>query len=202
METNRVEAFSDGVLAIAITLLVLDLRVPDVEHGLAPALLDLWPNYAAYVVSFLVIGIMWVNHHAIFGLVARVDRPLLFINLALLLCIAAVPFPTALLAEYLLVPTESNVAAIAYGTLMVITALAWQAIWWWIRTHPKLIRPAVRDEVLGTGPLRFAVGLFFYAASVGVAFWSAPAALLLHFLVAVYYVVDQLTGDRPTLTDA
>lgn len=101
-ESGRVEAFSDGVFAIAITLLILEIKVPEGagEH-LWTALGAQWPSYAAYVVSFLVIGIMWANHHTVFGYVARVDRTLLFLNLLLLLVVAALPWPTALLAEYL-----------------------------------------------------------------------------------------------------
>lgn len=101
VEKTRLEAFSDGVFAVAITLLVLDLRVPrDAQPGgLGHALNDLWPNYASYVVSFFIIGIIWVNHHAMLGFIRRVDRTLLFLNLLLLLFIALIPFPTALLAE-------------------------------------------------------------------------------------------------------
>jgi TMEM175 potassium channel family protein len=104
-ETGRTEAFSDGVLAIAVTLLVLDLHVPPrnaLHEPLAVALAQEWPAYAAYVTSFLIIGIIWVNHHAVFGLVGRVDRGVLFLNLLLLMSVVAIPFATALLSEYLL----------------------------------------------------------------------------------------------------
>jgi uncharacterized membrane protein len=97
--TGRVEAFSDGVLAVAITLLVLDLRLPRVEGSLWHALLVLWPAGAAYVTSFIVIGVMWANHHSLFDGIARVDRPLLFLNLLLLLVIVTVPFSTSLVAD-------------------------------------------------------------------------------------------------------
>jgi len=102
--TTRVEAFSDGVLAIAITLLVLDLRVPlrdGLHTSLAHALARQWPSYAAYVTSFLIIGIIWVNHHAVFGYLGAADRMLLFLNLVLLMFVAAIPFTTSLFAEYL-----------------------------------------------------------------------------------------------------
>ena len=101
--TSRVEAFSDGVLAIAITLLVLEIRPPDVPSGstLAKELLHLWPKYAVFAVSFITIGIMWVNHHALFQGIASVDRSLLFVNLLLLMAISFVPFPTAVLGDYL-----------------------------------------------------------------------------------------------------
>ena len=104
MESRRAEAFSDGVFAIAITLLVLDLRLPGAgpeHHTLIYQLLHDWPQYFAYVVSFLTIGIMWMNHHTIFAHITRVDRPLLVINLLLLMAVVAIPFPTSLVAEHL-----------------------------------------------------------------------------------------------------
>src|SRR2546430_11848523 len=103
-ETDRTEAFSDSVLAIAVTLLVLDLRVPvrDTLHtSLATALTAQWPAYAAYVTSFLIIGIIWVNHHAVFELIGMADRTTLFLNLLLLMSVVAIPFTTALLSAYL-----------------------------------------------------------------------------------------------------
>ena len=102
MEKSRLEAFSDGVFAIAITLLVLEIVVPHIEeHGdLGQALLDLWPSYLAYATSFLTIGIMWINHHTVFRQLGEVDHRFLFINLGLLMCISFVPFPTTLLADY------------------------------------------------------------------------------------------------------
>src|SRR5579875_2666259 len=106
--TGRVEAFSDGVFAIAITLLVLDLAVPPLEEsrqeGLWAALGHEWPSYLAYLVSFFVVGIIWINHHTMLTLVDQVDRVVLFANLVLLLFVSVIPFPTRLLADYLLEP--------------------------------------------------------------------------------------------------
>ena len=118
MESRRAEAFSDGVLAIAITLLVLDLRLPPANgHTLTFLLLHDWPQYFAYVVSFLTIGIMWMNHHTIFAHITRVDRPLLVINLLLLMCVVAIPFPTSLVAEHL--RASGGVAAtVTYGLVL------------------------------------------------------------------------------------
>src|SRR5437899_5745321 len=128
-EPGRLEAFSDGVLAIAITLLVLDLTVPlrNELHGesLALALGHQWPNYCAYAVSFLVIGIIWVNHHAMFAMVARTDRWVLFANLLLLMVVAAIPFPTRLLAEYLTAAgRDAHVAAAVYSATMLAMGIA------------------------------------------------------------------------------
>src|SRR4051794_23254092 len=101
MPTSRLEAFSDGVLAIAITLLIIDVRVPDTDGSLVTALGRLWPSYLSFIVSFTIIGIIWVNHHAMFQLVAKTTRTLLFLNLILLLAVAWLPFPSAVLAHYL-----------------------------------------------------------------------------------------------------
>jgi uncharacterized membrane protein len=128
MATGRLEAFSDGVFAIAITLLVLDLAVPARNRsepgGLAAALGHQWPSYFAYLVSFLIIGIIWVNHHTVFDTVRLVDRPVLFANLALLLVVSALPFPTRLLAEYLTAGYDSHVAAAIYSAAMLTMGLA------------------------------------------------------------------------------
>jgi hypothetical protein len=104
VDTRRIEAFSDGVFAIAATLLVLDLRLPGpgaAGHSVTYQLLHAWPQYFAYAVSFLTIGIMWMNHHTALAHVRRVDRPLLVLNLLLLMGVVAIPFPTALVAEHL-----------------------------------------------------------------------------------------------------
>src|SRR5436309_14245655 len=118
METNRVEAFSDGVFAIAITLLILTISVPSHGEHLGHELIDLWPSYVAYAVSFLTIGIMWVNHHTLFRNFARVDRPLLLLNILLLMLIAFVPFPTRVAAEFVHSEGNRREAAFLYGLTM------------------------------------------------------------------------------------
>ena len=130
MEKSRLEAFSDGVFAIAITLLVLEIVVPHIEeHGdLGQALLDLWPSYLAYATSFLTIGIMWINHHTVFRQLGETDHRFLFINLGLLMCISFVPFPTTLLADYAW-GGNGEAAALAYGITLTITALFFTLLW-------------------------------------------------------------------------
>src|SRR5919205_889512 len=123
MSTSRAEAFSDGVFAIAITLLILTIELPDSAEHLGHELLQLWPAYLAYAVSFLTVGIMWVNHHTMFRHFERVDRPLLFLNILLLMLIAFVPFPTRVVAEFLRSPDDRRAAALLYGTTMTVTAI-------------------------------------------------------------------------------
>jgi TMEM175 potassium channel family protein len=200
MEKGRLEAFSDGVFAIAITLLVLELRVPafvDAKRiGLAGALRHEWSSYAAYVVSFAIIGIMWVNHHAVLSNVARVDRALLFVNLLLLLFVAVLPFPTALLARYLNAE-GSHVAAAIYSGNMLGCAIGFQALWRWIVHDQRLLHAHIDHRQAKAAQGRFAIGLLVYAGTIGLSFWNAKATLAVHALIAVYYVFDQLAvGQR------
>jgi uncharacterized membrane protein len=194
VQTNRLEAFSDGVFAIAITLLVIEIAVPHVEEGeLASALAAQWPSYAAYAVSFAVIGIMWVNHHGLLELVARVDRPLLFLNLLLLMFVAFVPFSTALLAEHLLSPPpDSSVAAAVYSANGVANAIGFNVIWRYIVRDAKLLHAHLDVNSLRSRTRRFSLGLVIYPLTVALSFLSAPLTLAVHALVAAYYVVDQL----------
>ncbi|HEY5988843.1 MAG TPA: TMEM175 family protein, partial [Streptosporangiaceae bacterium] len=131
MDSRRAEAFSDGVFAIAITLLVLDLRLPGpgpAGHSVTYQLLHAWPQYAAYVVSFLTIGIMWMNHHTILAHVARVDRPLLVLNLLLLMGVVAIPFPTSLVADHLRDP-GGTAATVTYGLVMIVISFGFAGVW-------------------------------------------------------------------------
>ncbi|MEU9987435.1 TMEM175 family protein [Streptomyces sp. NPDC048045] len=193
-ESSRVEAFSDGVFAIAITLLILEIKVPEAgEHGgLWRALADQWPSYAAYVVSFLVIGIMWVNHHQVFSYVARVDRTLMFLNLLLLMVVAAVPWPTAMLAEYLREETASHAAAAVYSLVMVLMAVTFQALWWHLTCTGHLFDARVDASAARATRVRFALGSLGYPLTVALAFVSAPLTLAAHGLLALYYAFNQV----------
>ncbi|MGW5459089.1 TMEM175 family protein [Streptomyces sp. NPDC003996] len=193
-ESGRVEAFSDGVFAIAITLLILEIKVPKAGErgGLWHALGAQWPSYAAYVVSFLVIGIMWVNHHQLFSYVARVDRTLMFLNLLLLMVVAAVPWPTAMLAEYLREDAASHAAAAVYSLVMVAMALAFQALWWHLTRTGHLFDARVDTTAARSTRARFALGSLGYPLTVGLAFVSAPLTLAAHGLLALYYGFNQI----------
>jgi uncharacterized membrane protein len=133
--TNRLEAFSDGVFAIAITLLVLEIKVPSAEElrvagGLWVALAQRWPNYVAYVLSFLVIGVMWANHHSLFEYIGRVNRTLIVSNLFLLMGVSFLPFPTAVLAAHLADPSMRVSATAFYGATLIFTSMTFNALWW------------------------------------------------------------------------
>lgn len=197
METSRAEAFSDGVFAVAITLLALDLR-PGEGPTLGQQLLERGAigHYAAYVVSFIVIGIIWVNHHAVFRQIARVDRVLLFLNLLLLLFVAAIPFPTALLAEHLGEPADSHAAAFAYSAVMFLMGCSFGLLWWWAVRGGRLLEQPMQRGEERVALRRFGVGMVGYLALMGMALLSAQATLAGHLLLAVYYVLDQVPIRR------
>jgi uncharacterized membrane protein len=205
MSTGRAEAFSDGVFAIAITLLVLSLVVSG--HGpLTSQLLAAWPRYFAYVVSFLTIGIMWMNHHTILAHVARVDRPLLVINLLLLMGVVAIPFPTALVADNLTGPEDTAAAAaVTYGLVMIAISLGFAGLWIYVVTHAAALGAALPPEALRQSIPGFTGGLIAYvAATLIAAYVKAVAAVIIFGLLAVYYLFEHLPSpaeEGPRLGD-
>ena len=197
-QTTRTEAFSDGVFAIAITLLVLDLRVPvgeDLAHqSLARALAHEWPSYAAYVTSFLVIGIIWVNHHSVFELIGRIDRVALFLNLLLLMSVVAIPFTTSLLAEYLTAGgADARTAALVYSGVMFAMSLGFATLYTYVARHPALLADGVDAVAVRGSIVRFsAVGIALYVGTLIIAVISAPVCLAAHLAIALYYCFQQL----------
>jgi uncharacterized membrane protein len=187
-ETSRVEAFSDGVFAIAITLLVLELKVPQGSgNGLARELAAEWPSYVAFLLSFAFIGIMWVNHHRLFTVIRRCDNGLLFFNLLLLLGVTAVPFPTAVLATYLATAESRTAAALFNGTYLAI-AIFFNVLW----------RYAVSRRLLDTGidpassraiSKQYALGPLVYLVCLVAAWISIPASLGLNFALAIFFAL-------------
>lgn len=141
--TSRVETFSDEVIAIAITLLVLNVHLPESSNdGLTQQLLHLWPSYLAYIDSFLTVGVIWLCHHAFFSRIRHVDGLLQLGNLLLLLSVAFIPFPTAVLAEHLAAGGhDAAVAACFYGIVAMVQAAAWLVMWAALRRRPELFEP-------------------------------------------------------------
>jgi uncharacterized membrane protein len=192
-ETSRVEAFSDGVFAIAATLLVLTLTVPTVREAasgrlLWHELLDRWPTYFAFVVSFISILVMWASHHNIFTLIRRVDHTFLLINGVVLMGVTVIPFPTELLAQHLGHPGE-HVAAAVYSAVALIIALGFNALWYWARRDGHLLEPDIPARTLRLFTRQYAVGPLVYLAAFGVSFFSAWGSLAIFVLVLVFYAV-------------
>jgi uncharacterized membrane protein len=196
VETGRVEAFSDGVFAIAITLLILAVgfEQAQAEGDLGQQLLDLWPAYLAYAASFLTIGIMWVNHHAVFRQFARVDRSLLLLNIMLLMLIAFVPFPTRVVADHALSADDRKAAALLYGSTMTITAILFFCVWIYGSRH--VLRPdADRREVTGI-TRSYLPGAPTYAAATLLAFVNSIASLVMFGAIAVFYALSSSLFGR------
>lgn len=194
MSTRRVEAFSDGVFAIAITLLILVIEPPSSGQHLGHELLRLWPAYATYAASFLTVGIMWVNHHVIFRHFDRVDRPLLMLNILLLMLIAFVPFPTRVVAEFVRSGDNRREAALLYGITMTITAICFFATWWY--GSSRLLRSdADRREVSGI-TRSYLPGTPLYGGATLLAFVSGTASLVLFAAIAVFYALSASFSGR------
>jgi uncharacterized membrane protein len=197
MTKGRLEAFSDGVFAIAITLLIIEVGVPEAAPDeLWTEIRHAWPEFAAYIVSFFIIGIMWVNHHALVDLVRVVDRGLLFLNLLLLLFVVTIPFTTALLSEYIRDGSNAHVAAAVYSASMTGCSIGFVAIWWYIVGQRHLLHREMPAPAVRITNIRFGVGLFVYLGTIGLSFVSAPLTLAVHFVIALYYMFDQLIVRR------
>lgn len=199
MKTERVQAFSDGVFAVAITLLVLDLVAPPANTpDLLASLADRWPDFAAFVLSFLTIGIIWVNHHVVFDAVQRVDRPLLFLNLGLLMSVVLLPFSTSVFARFVATgATQSHVAAALFSGSLLLMSLWFDAAYAWIGRHPELRTGGPAPPITMRSLVRFGAGIVLYAGCVAISFVSATAVLIITALVALYYMIDQVTTHVP-----
>jgi uncharacterized membrane protein len=188
MTKNRLEAFSDGVFAVAITLLVLEIDVPEGDH-LWHKLGDEWPSFASFLVSFWVIGIIWVNHHGVIDHLKRTDRGVLYLNLLVLMSVVLIPFATALMAAHLNTTEDENAAAAVYAISFVLMAISFGVLWEYITRHREKLGVELTDEEVRRRSLAFQIGNPFYAIAVGVAFISPAAVLVIIGALAVYYMV-------------
>jgi len=192
-ESSRVEAFSDGVFAIAITLLVLTLAVPTYEKAasapeLRRALLEQWPTYVAFVMSFLSILIMWASHHNIFSLIRRVDHVFLLLNGLVLMGVTLIPFPTQLLASHLGHPGE-GVAAEVYCVIALFISFAYNALWYWARRGGHLLEPDASPQTLRAVTRQYAVAPVVYVVALGSALVNVWASIAIFIGASVYYAI-------------
>jgi len=203
---GRVEAFSDGVFAVAATLLIFNITIEKTASGgLQAALLAAWPKYAAYVASFLTIGVMWLNHHGLFERIARLNRTLTFINLLLLMAIVFIPFSTAELGANILIPRDANTAASLYAINATLIALLFGAVWTYALMHAKLLAPDVDRQAAFRAWPRFSVGSVVYLLCIPLGQISPIAVVIVCAALAVYYFFERLPdithkaalGSRP-----
>lgn len=197
-ETDRLETFSDGVFAIAITLLVLEIKVPHAgqERGLVRSLVLLWPSYVGYVISFATLGIMWANHHAMFTYIRRTDRYFLIIHVLFLMFISFLPFPTAVLAEHLPYADTRRAAVAFYSATLVVIALAYNAVWWYAAARRRLLDPRADPVGVRTISRRYALGPISYGVSFVLAFVNVWASLAMHGVLALFYLLPERVADR------
>jgi len=193
MSKGRVEAFSDGVFAVAATLLIFNIQLDKTAPGgLLAALLAAWPKYAAYVASFLTIGVMWINHHGLFERIARLNRTLVFLNLLLLMAIVFLPFPTAVLGSNILVPHDANTAASFYALNAFVIAVFFSVVWTYTLMHPDLLAPDLDREAAMRSWPRFSAGLLAYLICIPLGQFSAMAVVIVCAALAVYYLFERL----------
>ncbi len=187
LTTERITAFSDGVFSIAITLLVLNLRVPifpsnvpssKLSGDLRDQLLRQWPSLLSYILSFVIVGIYWVAHHNMFHYIKRSDRPFLWINILLLMCVAFIPFPAGLLGQY---PTQS-ISVIIYASSLILTNLMLSLLWWYATSNHRLVDQDTDPHFVRTVNRRNMTAPVVYLVSIGLSFLSPLASLIVFFL--------------------
>ena len=194
-ETSRLEAFSDGVFAVAITLLILNIGLPEAllrnlpgDKDLWQALGSEWPAFAAYTVSFLNIGIMWLNHHRLFVHIKRVNTALIFINLMLLITIVFLPFPTSLLADYILSPND-HAAAVFYSGICLLMACCFDGLWLYASYHNRLLGKNGDTTAIKAISRQYLLGPLFYLLVFGVAWINTILCVVLTFALALFFAL-------------
>src|SRR5947209_4359375 len=189
--TERLMAFSDGVFAIAITLLVLNISLPGHVVDLPRALRDLFPEYLSYAMSFMVIGVIWAQHHAIFGLIRRTDHVFILINILFLMWVAFLPFPAHVLGENLGRHGEQTAMILYAGTFLVGT-LPYALLWNYAAWNNRLLRTDANKHLVTVTTRSYNLGPVFYIVDLGLAFVNSTASLILFFLIAVFYALSPI----------
>ena len=192
MSPSRLETFADGVFAIAATLLILnvDAQVGTGAGNLGNRLLEIWPSYIGYAVSFVTIGIIWSNHHTVMNQLSRVDRTFMMLNVFLLLCVAFLPFPTRLVAEHLRGRHELEPAALAYGATMTVMAITYISLWLYASRQGRLLRPDSNPRTVSGITRSYLPGTPLYLGSTLIALVSPLASVALFGAIALFYVIE------------
>jgi uncharacterized membrane protein len=192
--SERIEAFSDAVFAIAITLLVLEIRVPETEAGgrLLDVLPQIVPSVIAYATSFIVVGAFWTNHHETFRYIERSDTTFLALNVLYLMFIAFIPFSAALLARYLGHPGDDTVAMVAYTFVLVMCSVAFNGLWWYASAGGRLTDASVGREEIQRHTSWVRRGLLLAIPAFALAFVSVPLCIVLYVAVFLVYFIPGL----------
>ena len=192
-ETGRLEAFSDGVFAVAITLLVLNLKIlPDQalkDVNFWNQLREQLPTLVAFVTSFATIGIMWINHHRLFNYIKRTDTGLMLLNLLLLLVIVFIPYPTALLAQQYALNPDMHDAALLYSGTNVILAICFNLLWRYAAFHNRLIGENADARAVASISRQYLGGPLLYLIAFALAFISVPVSIIFNLLLALFFAI-------------
>ena len=205
LTTQRIEAFSDGVFAIAITLLILEIRLPhtDATHGsVATALVSLWPSYFAYIFSFVMIGIYWVNHHYIFRIYQKTDHVFNLLNVFFLMCISFLPFPTAVLGEHLLDVKEQKTVIIFYVFGLMLPAASWFLKWLYASSHYRLIDSRLSPHFVNYLTKQYGFSVIFYLFALVVSVFQPVVGIAIAVGLTFLYLLPSkqpVYRDPPTL---
>ena len=200
METGRLETFSDGVFAIAATLLILNVDTyvrscAAGDAGLAHHLLCGWPSYIAYIVSFLTIGIIWANHHTVMNQIARADRTFLMLTVGFLMVVAFIPFPTGLVAENINGP-GARAATVTYGITLTLTAVMFNVIWFYAARRRRLLRDDADERVVRGISRTFVLGPWIYVGATVLSAVDPPAGAIAFILFALFWVIESSVFGR------
>ncbi len=199
--TSRTEAFSDGVFAIAITLLILEVAVPEAAFGnLWRGIAHQWPSYLAYATSFITIGGIWMAHHAIFRRLQYANQQVMVINLVLLMAVAFLPFPTRLVAEAIHDNNAERAAAIFYGASLLVIQLLVGALWGSIARARGLLRPEVSEKEVNAILIATTPNLGFYIGVIVLAIFAPKAAAFGYLLIAIVALVRSRGDQTPPPT--
>jgi uncharacterized membrane protein len=187
-DTGRLEAFSDGVFAVAITLLVLNIQVPPVADGLITGLHNTSASYLGYVTSFLLIGLFWANHHYLFKYVKRTDHFLLLLNILVLMCVVLIPFATELLTAYIVSADRYNVAMLYCGTLL-LTSIMYNLLWFYASSNYRLVDKDIAASTIQRMSRRYLISLPLYVLTILIGAINVEACLILNIVIAVVYAL-------------
>jgi uncharacterized membrane protein len=201
-ETGRMEAFSDGVFAIAITLLILEVSVPESEFDdLWSGIAHQWPSYLAYVTSFITIGGIWAAHHGIFRRLAYANQRLMVINLLLLMAVSFLPFPTKLMAEAIHNEDAARASVIFYGATLLVISLILSALWGSVALDRHVLKPEVSDDEVRAIALATSPNIGLYVAMIALAL-IAPRVAIFGYLVIAIVALLRMRGDSTRASSA
>ncbi|MDE2126214.1 MAG: DUF1211 domain-containing protein [Armatimonadetes bacterium] len=192
--TERIQAFSDGVFAIAITLLILDIHVPTLPanappHALARALVNQWPAYGAYIFTFVMIGIYWANHHYIFRLYVRTNHAFNLLNVLFLMCICFLPYPTAVVAQYFAAPSQQSAAVTLYAIGLLLPAATWLLCWLYATSRRRLIDKRLTQGFIRQMTVQFCASCAVYAVAIAVTQVSPGAGIAIALGLTLIYLL-------------